>query len=52
MRAIDFFCGTGGFSRGAHDAGFDVVAAFDIDPILTSSFKKNFPDTKLFLKGG
>ena len=50
MRAIDFFCGTGGFSRGAHDAGFDVVAAFDIDPILTSSFTKNFPDTKLFLK--
>jgi DNA (cytosine-5)-methyltransferase 1 len=50
MRAIDFFCGTGGFSRGAHDAGFDVVAAFDIDPILTSSFKKNFPSTKLFLK--
>ena len=49
MRAIDFFCGTGGFSRGAHDAGFDVVAAFDIDPILTSSFEKNFPDTKLFL---
>lgn len=50
MRAIDFFCGAGGFSRGAHDAGFDVVAAFDIDPILTSSFKKNFPDTKLLLK--
>jgi DNA (cytosine-5)-methyltransferase 1 len=50
MRAIDFFCGTGGFSRGAHDAGFDVVAAFDIDPVLTSSFEKNFPNTKLFLK--
>jgi DNA (cytosine-5)-methyltransferase 1 len=50
MRAIDLFCGTGGFSRGAHDAGFDVVAAFDIDSVLTSSFKKNFPDTKLFLK--
>lgn len=50
MRAIDFFCGTRGFSRGAHDAGFKVVAAFDIDPILTSSFTRNFPDTKLFLK--
>lgn len=42
LRAIDFFCGTGGFSRGAHQAGFDVVAAFDIDPILTSSYERNF----------
>lgn len=49
MRAIDFFCGTGGFSRGAHAAGFDVVAAYDIDPILTSSFERNFPNTKLVL---
>lgn len=49
MRAIDFFCGTGGFSRGAHQAGFEVAAAFDIDPILTSSFERNFPDTKLVL---
>lgn len=49
LRAVDFFCGTGGFSRGAHEAGFDVVAAFDIDPILTSSFERNFPNTKLVL---
>ena len=49
MRAIDFFCGTGGFSHGAHAAGFEVAAAFDIDPILTSSFELNFPETKLVL---
>ena len=49
LRAIDFFCGTGGFSRGAHQAGFEVADAFDIDPILTSSFERNFPDTKLVL---
>lgn len=49
LRAIDFFCGTGGFSRGAHAAGFDVVAAFDKDYILTSSFEANFPNTKLNL---
>lgn len=28
-------------------AGFDVAAAFDIDPILTSSYAANFPQTKL-----
>lgn len=50
MRAVDLFCGTGGFSRGAIAAGFDVVAAFDIDPNLTYSHHHNFPDTKLFLE--
>lgn len=49
MRALDLFCGTGGFSRGAHEAGFEVAAAFDIDANLTYSFRKNFPDTKLVL---
>jgi DNA (cytosine-5)-methyltransferase 1 len=50
MRAIDLFCGTGGFSRGAHSAGFDVAAAYDIDPILTSSYSTNFPKAKLVLR--
>lgn len=50
MRAVDLFCGTGGFSRGAIAAGFDVVAAFDIDPNLTYSHHYNFPDTKLYLE--
>ena len=50
MRAVDLFCGTGGFSRGAIAAGFDVVAAFDIDPNLTYSHHHNFPDTKLYLE--
>ena len=50
MKLVDLFCGSGGFSRGAHQAGFEVAAAFDIDPILTSSYEYNFPDTKLFLR--
>ena len=50
MRLVDLFCGSGGFSRGAHQAGFNVEAAFDIDPILTSSYNHNFPRTKLLLR--
>lgn len=50
MRAIDLFCGTGGFSRGAHAANFDVVSAYDYDHNLTYSFETNFPDTQLFSK--
>jgi DNA (cytosine-5)-methyltransferase 1 len=47
MALVDLFCGSGGFSLGAHRAGFDVAAAFDLDPILTSSFERNFPRTPL-----
>lgn len=49
MKLVDLFCGSGGFSRGAHRAGFSVAAAYDIDPILTSSFERNFPHTTLVL---
>jgi DNA (cytosine-5)-methyltransferase 1 len=47
---IDLFCGCGGFSLGAHNAGFEVAAAFDNDAVLTSSFRYNFPQTQLFLR--
>lgn len=50
LKVVDLFCGTGGFSRGAHEAGFDIVAAYDRDPILTSSFSTNFPGTPLHLR--
>lgn len=49
MKIVDLFCGVGGFSLGAHAAGFDVERAIDLDPILTSSFSMNFPGTKLAL---
>jgi len=42
MKLVDLFCGSGGFSLGAHQAGFEVAAAYDIDPILTSSYRRNF----------
>jgi DNA (cytosine-5)-methyltransferase 1 len=48
MKLVELFCGTGGFSRGAHLAGFEVAAAYDLDPILTSSYPINFPNTKIF----
>lgn len=50
MRLVDLFCGCGGFSLGAHEAGFDVVSAYDVDPKLTLSFARNFPDTTLNLE--
>lgn len=41
---VDLFCGCGGFALGARAAGFGAELAFDVDPILTSSFETNFPD--------
>ncbi len=48
-RIVDLFCGCGGFSLGAHQAGLAPVVSFDVDPILTSSVAANFPGTKLAL---
>jgi DNA (cytosine-5)-methyltransferase 1 len=47
---VDLFCGAGGFSLGAHKAGFKTIAAIDIDAELTSKFANNFPQSRLFLK--
>src|SRR5580704_15041226 len=46
-KIVDLFCGAGGFSLGAHAAGFRPAVAIDIDEVLTSSFPDNFPNVPL-----
>lgn len=42
--AIDAFSGAGGLSLGLKQAGFDVRAAFDIDPRAVETYRKNLGD--------
>ena len=42
---IDLFAGAGGMSLGFEQAGFDVVAAVEIDPVHCAVHKFNFPHT-------
>lgn len=46
MKAIDFFCGAGGLTRGLLDAGIKVVAGIDIDEQCKETYEQNNPGAK------
>jgi DNA (cytosine-5)-methyltransferase 1 len=49
MRALDLFCGAGGSSWGAREAGIEIVAAFDRWPLAGEVHDANFPEAEFVL---
>jgi len=49
LTCVDLFSGCGGFGLGAEQAGYDVVAAVDLEPNLQSAYRLNFPRTRALL---
>lgn len=47
---VDLFAGVGGFSLGFEQAGFDVCAAVEIDPVHAAAHEFNFPNCKVIAK--
>lgn len=47
---VDLFAGAGGMSLGFEQAGFDVVAAVEIDPVHCAVHKFNFPKTAVIAR--
>ncbi|MUG97952.1 DNA (cytosine-5-)-methyltransferase [Scytonema sp. UIC 10036] len=48
--AVDLFAGAGGMTLGFEQAGFDVLASVEIDPIHCAIHEFNFPVWKIFCK--
>jgi DNA (cytosine-5)-methyltransferase 1 len=50
IRAFDLFCGGGGSSIGAKQAGATPIGGVDLWSIATDAFRLNLPGTETFKK--
>jgi DNA (cytosine-5)-methyltransferase 1 len=48
IRAFDMFSGLGGSSRGAANAGAEILGGVDLCPLASQTFKINFPNAMVF----
>ena len=50
LKYIDLFCGSGGFSLGFDNKGFENIFSIDIEPSFCETYRYNFPNHTLILK--
>jgi len=48
LRTIDLFCGAGGSSYGAKNAGAQIIAGFDMWDTAAIAYQANFPTAKMY----
>lgn len=48
LLAIDLFCGAGGLTVGLKQAGFDVIAGVEINPVAAESYRLNHKKHRLY----
>lgn len=51
IKAIDFFCGAGGLTRGLLDSGIKVLAGVDVDKRLKETYENNNKPSKFYPVG-
>ena len=49
-RTLDIFCGGGGSSYGARNAGAEIVCGIDLCEVATATYEENFPDATVITK--
>jgi DNA (cytosine-5)-methyltransferase 1 len=50
VKVIDFFCGSGGASKGLEQAGFEIALGLDIDENSQATYQMNFPKAQFINK--
>src|SRR5260370_41534363 len=49
-RTLDIFCGGGGSSYGARNAGAELVCGIDVCEVATATYEENFPEATTITK--
>lgn len=48
MKAVSLFCGAGGMDVGVQNAGFEIVAANELDLYACKTYRENHKETLLY----